>query len=286
MPAWRPPNPAPPPPQACRNSRATSGLPSSTTTGTDRRSARGAGQAGVAGPEGPFLSASPPPSPGSDRRAFFGLAGRGSAFGRILKVSAEALAEKKMWQTYGDSLDCFSALAVVEAGPVPWERPCRSACRARRGGGIPLRSPGPALATQPGGRPRLGSRLRRLRKSVMAAWEARIFSFPSSRLGFLRQGPYLLANWYGDHFTAELEAQVMDDRYRRDTAMFASRAWEGRRPPFAPAPPAQGRRARPAQRGIRPLRGHLADALRPCAGGHVLFYRWIPSRPPTTSRAR
>ena len=70
-------------------------------------------------PEDSFLERVTPTFSGSDRRAFFGLAGRGSAFGRILKVSAEALAEKKMWQAYGDSLDRISAHAVVEAGTRP-----------------------------------------------------------------------------------------------------------------------------------------------------------------------
>ena len=181
-------------------------------------------------PEDSFLERVTPTFSGSDRRAFFGLAGRGSAFGRILKVSAEALAEKKMWQAYGDSLDRISAHAVVEAGTRPLGKalsvslPLRGEVEQYRHDRLGLLS-----RRSLGASPALEAVSADWRKSVMAAWEARVYGFPSSRSSdFLRQGPLVMANWYGDRFSIELEGQVMDDVYRRDTSMFDARIWEGR----------------------------------------------------------
>lgn len=185
-------------------------------------------------PEDSFLERLTPTFSGSDRRAYFGLAARGSAFGRVLKVSAEALAEKKMWQTYGDSLDRLSAHAVVEAGTRPLGKavsvslPLRGEVEQYRHDRLGLLS-----RRSLGAAPALEAVSADWRKSVTAAWEARVYRFPSSGpSGFVRQGPLVMANWYGDHFTVELEGQVMDDRYRRDTSMFDSRMWEGRAQAF------------------------------------------------------
>lgn len=226
-------------------------------------------------PEDSFVERVTPTFAGSDRRAFVGMAARGSAFDRILKVEAEGLAERKMWQPYGDSLDRISAQAVVEAGTRPLGKslsvslPVRGEVEQYRHDRLGLLS-----RRTLGAAPTLEALSSDWRKSVMVAWEVRGYRFPTSRSSdFLRQGPFLLANWYGDRFTAELEGQLTDDRFRRDTSMFASRAWEARAAAFV-------RPFRRLKAGVRLQhngeRSRYADTLRtlaPVLADTVLGYR-------------
>lgn len=181
-------------------------------------------------PEGAFLERVTPTFAGSDRRAFFGLAGRGSAFGRMLKVEAEGLAERKLWQAYGDSLDRISLQGVVEAGTRPLGRtiafnlPLRGEMEEYREDRLGLLSRRTA-----GISPSLEAVSADWRRSLILTWDARWYSFPSApSSGYFRSGPSLLGNWYGERFTAEGEAQYVDDRYGRDTSLLRSRAWDAR----------------------------------------------------------
>lgn len=217
-------------------------------------------------PEDSFLERVTPTFAGSDRRAFAGLATRGSAFGRLLKVDAEGLAERKLWQAYGDSLDRISLLGLVEAGTRPLGRPVSVSLPIRgeadlyredRLGLLSRRSVGAA--------PALEAVSRDLRRSLLVSWDVRWYEFPASPAsGFFRHGPSLLANWFGDRFTVETEAHLLDDRYDRDTSMYRSRVWEGRISAFAKP----GRRV---QAGLRLLHGsetsRYLDTLRMLGAG-------------------
>lgn len=181
-------------------------------------------------PEGAFVERITPTFAGSDRRAFFGLAAKGSAFRRMLKVEAEGLAEKKLWQAYGDSLDRISLQGFVEAGTRPLGKaisftlPLRGELEEYREDRLGLLSRRTAGAS-----PSIEAVSADWRRSLILSWDARWYRFPTSpSSGFLRNGPSLLANWYGDRFTAETEAQYMDDRYNRDTSLFRSRALDAR----------------------------------------------------------
>jgi hypothetical protein len=181
-----------------------------------------------------FLERVTPTFAGSDRRAYAGLAARGSAFGRMLKLDAEGLAEKKLWQAYGDSLDRISLQGLAELGtrplgkPVSFVLPLRGEIERYREDRLGL------LSRQSfGAAPAVEAVSRDWRRSLLVSWDLRRYDFPTSASsGFLRNGPSALANWYGDRFTLEGEAQYLDDRYRRSTSMFRSRAWEARAAAF------------------------------------------------------
>lgn len=185
-------------------------------------------------PPGGFFERITPTFSGSDRRAFMSLSGLGSAFSRMLKVEGEALAEKKLWQPYGDSLDRASLWGSVEATSRPLGRavslslPLRADLEQYREDRLGLLS-----RRGFGAAPAVEAVSADWRRSLMLSWEARGYLFPSTPSSdFLRHGPVLLANWYADRFTLEAEGQAMDDSYRRDTSMVRSFAWEGRAAAF------------------------------------------------------
>jgi hypothetical protein len=186
-------------------------------------------------PPGGFFERITPTFSGSDRRAFMSLSGLGTAFSRALKVEGEGLAEKKLWQAYGDSLDRLSLWVSAEGTTRPLGRavsmslPVRAELEEYREDRLGLLS-----RRGFGASPTVEAVSSDWRKSLLLSWEARGWLFPSSRSSdFLRHGPVALANWYADRFTLEAEGQAMDDRYRRDTSMFQSFAWEGRGAAFA-----------------------------------------------------
>lgn len=209
-------------------------------------------------PEEGFLERVIPTFAGSDRRAFAGLAARGSAFGRMLKVEAEGLAEKKLWQAYGDSLDRISLQGMAQLGTRPLGKPV-SFILPMHGEFERYREDRLGLLSRQsfGASPTLEAVSRDWRKSLLLSWDLRRYDFPTSAAsGFLRNGPSALANWYSDAFTLEGEVQYLDDRYNRDTSMYRSRAWEWRAAAFArPFPPVRGLKA-----GVRVAHsGELSD---------------------------
>jgi hypothetical protein len=188
-------------------------------------------------PDSSHLERLTPVFGGSDRRTFLGLSGRGSAFRRMLKADAEVLAEKDLGGS-GDGgilLDRFTAHGLLEAGTRPLGKtlsfvlPLRMQSEHHRDdplGVLSRRSIGVAPAMEA-----LSSDLRR---SLQIAWDFRWNSFPSSPLsGYFRTGPSFLANWYGDRFSAEAEAWILEDSYRRDTSLFNLRIWDVRAAAYA-----------------------------------------------------
>ncbi|HLP43498.1 MAG TPA: hypothetical protein VK465_18485, partial [Fibrobacteria bacterium] len=171
--------------------------------------------------------------------------------------------EKKLWQTYGDSLDRLSFLAVVEAdtrspgSALSASLPLRfeiDQYRADQLGLLSRRSLGAAPAVE--------AVSADWRRGVLLTWDIRRLDFPDSPpSGFWRHGPSLLANWYGDYFTLEAESQWLDNRYDRDTSLYRSGSWESRAAVFA-------RPWRPLKAGVRLF--HSAEDSRYLDTVHVV----------------
>jgi hypothetical protein len=186
-------------------------------------------------PDSSLLERLTPVFGGSDRRAFLGLSGRGSAFRRMLRADGEVLAEKDLNGGEGALPDRFNAHGLLEAGTRPLGRaisfslPLRMQTEHHRDdplGVLSRRSIGVTPAVEA-----LSTDLRR---SLQIAWDFRWNSFPSSRpSGYFRTGPTLLANWYGDRFSAEAETWILQDSYRRDTSLFNLRLWDSRAAAYA-----------------------------------------------------
>lgn len=177
-------------------------------------------------PKGSFLERVSPSFSGSDRRAWFDLAARGSAFGRMLRADLEGLVEKKLWQAYGDSSDRFLLQGMVEGSTRPLGKavsmslPLRAEIehfRHERPFGIPssrLVSLAPAVEAVSWD----------LRRNATLSWNLRRYDYPSeAEAGRTGHGPFLMASWYGDRFALEAEANCLWDAYDRDTSLLERR---------------------------------------------------------------
>lgn len=172
---------------------------------------------------------------GSDRNAYFEFSGKGSAFGRMLKLESDVLAEKRMWQAYGDSLDRVFFWTRAEANTRSLGKPLSLVLpvygeaqqyRFNRAGSLSSRSFG---AT-----PGLEAVSEDLRKSLILSWEVRRTAYPSAPAASnFRNGPVALAEWYGDRITVDGEARYQATNYMRDTSRYRMRGWETRGGVFA-----------------------------------------------------
>jgi hypothetical protein len=167
---------------------------------------------------------------GSDRNAYFDLSGKGTAFGRLLKLEADALAEKKFWQTTGDSLDRAFAQVRAEANtralgkPVSVVAPVYAEAEAYRHDRFGSRSY-QAVGASPG----VEAVSADLRKSLLLSWELRRTSYPSApSSGYLRNGPSASGEWYGDRVTVDAETRFQTSGYDRDTSLYFLRELETR----------------------------------------------------------
>lgn len=167
---------------------------------------------------------------GSDNNAYFDFSGKGSGFNRMFKVESEGLVEKKLWQTYGDSLDRVFIQARVEANTRPLARPLSLVVpirveaeqfRTDRFGSLSSRS----IWAAPG----LESISDDLRKSLNLSWELKSSSYPNAvATGNFRQGPVVWGEWYGDRISADLETRYQTYDYVRDTSLYLQRELETR----------------------------------------------------------
>lgn len=190
-------------------------------------------------PEGPVLDRISGVFQGSDRNAYFEFTGKGNAFGRMLKIEADILAEKRMWQTYGDSLDRVFLWARAEANTRSMGKPLSlvfpiygeaQQYRFDRPGSLSSRS----FSATPG----LEAVSEDLRKSLILSWELRRTAYPSSpSAGNFRNGPVALAEWYGNRITVDGEARYQSTSYMRDTSRYRVRGWETRGGAFVKAWP-------------------------------------------------
>ncbi len=167
---------------------------------------------------------------GSDRNAYFDFATKGTAWNRLLKVETEGLAEKKLWQPFGDSLDRVFMLAKIEANTRPLGKPVSLVFPVRaeleqfrfdRFGSLSTRS----LWTAPG----IEAVSENLRKSLSLSWEIKELSYPDAvSASNIRQGPVAWCEWYGDRFSIEAETRFQTYVYERDTSLYKQRDLETR----------------------------------------------------------
>ncbi len=171
---------------------------------------------------------------GSDRNASFDLWSKGSAFHRIFKMEGEALVEKKINQSYGDSLDRGYAWLQIEGNTRPLGKAISLALPLRisaeqfrfdRFGYLSSQSifagPGVEAVSED------------LRKSVNISWEIQNNIYPRSReTGNLRQGPVAWGEWYGDRISIEAETRFQTYGYVRDTSLIKRKNLESRASAF------------------------------------------------------
>ncbi|HKP96286.1 MAG TPA: hypothetical protein VJ385_11050 [Fibrobacteria bacterium] len=167
---------------------------------------------------------------GSDRNAYFDLSAKGSAWRRMLKFEADAQAEKKLWQTYRDSLDRFYLQAKLEGNtralgkPLSMVTPVFAELQQYRYGRFGSQSYR-VLGATPGLEAISGD----LRKSLILSWELRHTTYPSARPdGNFRSGPVASAEWYGNRITLDAETRFQTTRFFRDTARYRLRELETR----------------------------------------------------------
>jgi hypothetical protein len=167
---------------------------------------------------------------GSDRNAYFDASAKGSAFGNMLKLEGDALAEKKLWQTYSDSLDRAFLQAKAEFNtrrfgkPVSVEIPAFAELeqfRHERFGSQSYR----AYGASPG----LEAVSDNLLKSMILSWELRQTDYPYlPSASSLRQGPAAAGEWYGDRVSLDAETHFDTYHYNRDTSLYRMRRLETR----------------------------------------------------------
>ena len=158
---------------------------------------------------------------GSDRNAYFDLSGKGSAFGGLLKLEGDGLVEKKLWQTYNDSLDRVFLQARVEGNTRRFGKPVSVVApayaetemyRYDRAGSLSYR----ALGAAPG----LEAVSDNLLKSLILSWDLRRTDYPSSPASSnFRNGPVASGEWYGERITFDAESRFITYAYDRDTSL-------------------------------------------------------------------
>lgn len=165
---------------------------------------------------------------GSDRNAYFDFTTRGAVLRRMLKFEAEALAEKVLWRTSGDSLDRMFLQARLEPTtrplglPVAAEAPLvletelfrhdRFGAQSYRAAGI---SPGLQAMSENTG------------KSILLSWEMRGTEYPDAPAASnFRDGPVASGWWFGDRVALDAETRFSTTRYNRDTSLFRHRRLE------------------------------------------------------------
>ncbi len=171
---------------------------------------------------------------GSDRNVSFDLLSKGSAFRRLLKMEGEALIEKKINQTYGDSLDRGYAWLQMEGNTRPLGKSISLA--------LPLRISAEQFRYDRFGYlssqsifmgPGLEAVSNDLRKSVNITWEIQNTFYPRSReTSNLRQGPVAWGEWYGDRISIEAETRFQTYGYVRDTSLIKRKNLETRASAF------------------------------------------------------
>lgn len=167
---------------------------------------------------------------GSDRNAYFDFSAKGTAFDRMLKLESEVLAEKRLRQTYGDSLDRAFLRTRMEAntrplgGPLALVAPVYAEAQKYRFDRLGSNSY-LAYGTMPG----LEAVSEDLRKSLILSWEVRRTDYPKDRgAGNFRNGPVALAEWYGNRITIDGDARFQTSDYFRDSSRYRLREWETR----------------------------------------------------------
>jgi hypothetical protein len=185
-------------------------------------------------PAGHFLNRITSVFQTSNRNVYFDFFGRGEGFGRMLKLETEVLTEKKLWQTYGDSLDRIFLQTKVEGNTRPLGKalsvtlPIRGEVeqfRFNRFGTLSSQS----IWSAPG----LEAVSEDLRKSLILSWEMNQVFYPSEiQSGNFRHGPVAWAEWYGNRLSIDAESRFQTYRYVRDTSLFQRRELETRASAF------------------------------------------------------
>lgn len=163
---------------------------------------------------------------GSERNAYFDFSAKGSAFARMLKVETEALIEKNLWQTSGDSLDRIFVQTMGEGNTRALGKPVSAVLPVRaeverfhfdRLGYLSSQS----LWAAPG----LEAVSEDLRKSLSLSWEMKESYYPTSvPSGNFRHGPVAWGEWYAGRISVDAESRYQTYRYVRDTSLY--RQWE------------------------------------------------------------
>lgn len=165
---------------------------------------------------------------GSDRNAYFDFLAKGSAFGRMVKFEGEALTEKVLWRTSGDSLDRLYLNGRVDLTtqplglPLAVEAPIVLQTGLYRHDGFGARSYR-SVGIAPGVQAMSGNTA----KSLLLAWDVRGTQYPgapsASNFG---DGPVASGWWYGDRAALDAETRFTTTRYNRDTSLHRHRRLE------------------------------------------------------------
>ena len=160
---------------------------------------------------------------GSDHSVYFDFYQKANLAGRMLKIESEELVEKKIRQSYGDSLDRIYLDLWTEANSRPLGKPISLA--------LPLRLVAEQFRTerinslssrQFWAQPRIEAVSDDLRKSLIMGWEVRKNLYPSSATtNNLSQGPIAWGEWYGERINADAETHYLKYNFTRDTSLFA-----------------------------------------------------------------
>ncbi|MDB5102662.1 MAG: hypothetical protein JWP91_351 [Fibrobacteres bacterium] len=161
----------------------------------------------------------------SDRNAYVDASAKGSAWKNMLKLEGDALAERKRWRTYGDSLDRLFLQAKAEFNTRRFRKPLAIVApvfaemerfRHDRFGSQSYRS----FGANPG----LEAVSDNLLKTVLLSWDARRTDYPDfPSASNLRQGPVASGEWYGDRVALDAESEFQTYRYNRDTSLYRMR---------------------------------------------------------------
>lgn len=164
----------------------------------------------------------------SDRNAYFDATAWGTTAHRLLRFESEALAEKLLWRTYGDSLDRVYLLQRLEFTTRPLGKPVAVEALAyletERYRHDRYGSPSHYAA---GIAPGLQAMSPNTAKSLLLSWDARGYLYPSvPAYSFFRDGPVASGWWYGDRVNFDAETRFATTRYRRDTSLTRDRRLE------------------------------------------------------------
>lgn len=159
----------------------------------------------------------------SDHSVYFDFYQKANLAGRMLKIESEELIEKKIRQSYGDSLDRIYLDLWAEANSRPLGKPISLA--------LPLRLVAEQFRSekinsfssrQIWAQPRVEAVSDDLRKSLILGWELRNKIYPrSARDNNFSQGPVAWGEWYGDRINASAETHYLKYNFTRDTSLIA-----------------------------------------------------------------
>lgn len=164
----------------------------------------------------------------SDRNSYFDFVTKGAVLRRMIKFETQALAEKKLWQSYGDSLDRLYLLGRMDlttrplGKPLAFEAPGYVAAelfRHEKFGSQSYRSAGIT--------PGLQAMSENTAKFILLSWELRGTQYPSADASSnFSDGPVASGWWYGERLSLDAETRFTTTRYNRDSSLFRTRRLE------------------------------------------------------------